>query len=152
MKVKRTFQQIWSHFFTVIAWMKNWIAMRSSLHQLNSNRDEFDFVGNTHTEAQLYTAISRKVFAKTVHATIPKGNMGYDQYTCCWHCSCRSYFCCVPLALANIYPWPLVPFFEICLKNSVLKTAHNTFRDCRVPFFRQPFSKQLYMSWNVHFR
>lgn len=54
MKVKRTFQQIWSHFFTVIAWMKNWIAMRSSLHQLNSNRREFDFVGNTHTEAQLY--------------------------------------------------------------------------------------------------
>ena len=29
-----------------------------------------------------YTAISRKVVAKTVHVTIPKGNMGYDQYTC----------------------------------------------------------------------
>ena len=29
----------------------------------------------------LYTAISRKVVGKTVHATIPKGNMGYDQYT-----------------------------------------------------------------------
>ena len=28
-----------------------------------------------------YTAISRKVVGKTVHATIPKGNMGYDQYT-----------------------------------------------------------------------
>ena len=28
----------------------------------------------------LYTAISRKVVGKTVHATIPKGNMGYDQY------------------------------------------------------------------------
>ena len=28
-----------------------------------------------------YTAISRKVIGKTVHATIPKGNMGYDQYT-----------------------------------------------------------------------
>ena len=27
------------------------------------------------------TAISRKVVAKNVHATIPKGNMGYDQYT-----------------------------------------------------------------------
>ena len=25
--------------------------------------------------------ISRKVVGKTVHATIPKGNMGYDQYT-----------------------------------------------------------------------
>ena len=61
----------------------------------------------------LYTAISRKVVAKIVHATIPKGNMGYDQYTCSWHCSCRTYFCCFPLALANILPWPLVPFFEI---------------------------------------
>ena len=29
----------------------------------------------------IYTAISRKVVGKTVHATIPKGNMGYDQYT-----------------------------------------------------------------------
>ena len=29
----------------------------------------------------LYTAISRRVVGKNVHATIPKGNMGYDQYT-----------------------------------------------------------------------
>ena len=29
----------------------------------------------------LYTAISRKVVGKNVQATIPKGNMGYDQYT-----------------------------------------------------------------------
>ena len=29
----------------------------------------------------LYTAISRKVVAKTVHSTIPKGNMAYDQCT-----------------------------------------------------------------------
>ena len=28
-----------------------------------------------------YTAISRKVVGKTVHVTIPKGNMGYDQCT-----------------------------------------------------------------------
>ena len=28
-----------------------------------------------------YTAISRKVVGKRVHATAPKGNMGYDQYT-----------------------------------------------------------------------
>ena len=28
-----------------------------------------------------YTAISRKVVGQNVHATIPKGNMGYDQYT-----------------------------------------------------------------------
>ena len=29
----------------------------------------------------MHTAISRKVVGKKVHATIPKGNMGYDQYT-----------------------------------------------------------------------
>ena len=43
--------------------------------------------------------------------------------------------------LANICPWPPVPFFQISLKNSALKATHNTFRDCRVRFFRQHFSK-----------
>ena len=64
----------------------------------------------------IYTAISRKVVGKIVHATIPKGNMGYDQYTVPDDCSCRTYFCCFPLALENIFPWPFGPipsnFFE----------------------------------------
>ena len=30
---------------------------------------------------EAYTVISRKVVGKNVHATIPKGNMGYAQYT-----------------------------------------------------------------------
>ena len=63
-----------------------------------------------------YTAISRKVVGKNVRATIPKGNMGYDQYTVPDDCSCRTFFCCFPLALANTFPWPFVPilsnFFE----------------------------------------
>ena len=50
----------------------------------------------------LYTVISRKVVGKNVHATIPKGNMGYDQYTVPSDCSCRTYFGCFPLAIANI--------------------------------------------------
>ena len=74
-----------------------------------------------------YTAISRKVVRKKVRATIPKGNTGYDQYTVPDDCSCRTYFCCFPLALANICPWPPVPFFQISLKNRALKTTHNTF-------------------------
>ena len=37
-----------------------------------------------------------------VHATIPKGKMGYDQYTVPNDCSCRTYFGCFPLAIANI--------------------------------------------------
>ena len=82
-----------------------------------------------------------KVFGKNVSATIPKGNMGYDQYTVPDDCSCRIYFCSYPLALANICPWVLVPFFQISLKNSGLKTTHNTLWDCCVHFFWQPFSK-----------
>ena len=31
---------------------------------------------------------------KNVHATIPKGNMGYDQYAVPDDCSWRTYFCC----------------------------------------------------------
>ena len=56
----------------------------------------------------VYTAISRKVVGKNVHATIPKGNMGYGQYTVPDLLSCRTYFCCFPLALTNILPRPLV--------------------------------------------
>ena len=29
----------------------------------------------------MYTAISRKVVGKNAHATIPKANKGYDEYT-----------------------------------------------------------------------
>ena len=65
---------------------------------------------------ELYTAISRKVVGKIVHATIPKGNLGYDQYTVPDDCRCRIYFCCFPLALESTLPWPFVPilsnFFE----------------------------------------
>ena len=39
----------------------------------------------------LHTAISREVVGKNVHATIPKGNIGYDQYTVPdTSCSCRT--------------------------------------------------------------
>ena len=55
--------------------------------------------------------VHRQVVGKNVHATIPKGNMGYGQYTVPDQLSCRTYFCCFPLALTNILPRPLVPFF-----------------------------------------
>ena len=90
------------------------------------------------------TAFSRKVVGKSVHATIPNSTMGYDQYT-------------VPLQLSNLLLLlsfstrkhmsmaGLMLFFQISFKNSELKTTHNTYRDCRVHFFGQPFSKQLYI-------
>ena len=67
-----------------------------------------------------------------------EGNVGYNQYTVP---DTVAVFCCVLLALANIRPWPLATFFQISLKNSELKTTHNTFQDCREHFFRQTFSK-----------
>ena len=36
---------------------------------------------NRYTLFVVFTAISRKVVGKNVHATIRKGNMGYVQYT-----------------------------------------------------------------------
>ena len=32
---------------------------------------------------------------------------------CFWHCSCRNYFCCFSLAIANISLWSVVPFLQI---------------------------------------
>ena len=75
-----------------------------------------------YVEVRLYTAVLRKIVGKNVHATIPKGNMEYGQYT-------------VPINTVAVKPT------FISLKNSELKTTHNTFRGCRVHFIRQPFSK-----------
>ena len=73
-----------------------------------------------------------------MYARILKGNMGYDQFTVPDTIAVEPTFVTFTLALANICPWLLVPFSQISLKNSELKTTHNTSRDCRVHFFRQP--------------
>ena len=90
----------------------------------------FIWVGNCRAHYRHIYVYSyfKKGCRKNVHATIPKSNMGYDQYTVPNHCSCRTYYCCFPLAHANKCPWPPVPFFQISLKNS-------TFRDWRLYFF-----------------
>ena len=55
----------------------------------------------------------KKDCRKNVYATSPKGNMGYDQYTVpSDDRSCRTYFCCFPLALANTFSWPFVPILS----------------------------------------
>ena len=86
-----------------------------------------------------YKAISRKVVGKNVHATTQTGSMGYDQYTVP-HSVDIEPTVFVFLALANVRQWPIVPFFQISLKNSELKTPTILFVDCRVHCFRQTFS------------
>ena len=87
----------------------------------------------------LYTDISRKVVGKKLHATIPKGNMWYDQYTVpntvaieptfvAFLISTRKHTAMASLAIvSNFFLFP---------KKSELKTTHTTFQDCRVHFFR----------------
>ena len=48
--------------------------------ELLNSKDGFQIYWCTYVLI-VYTAISRKVVGKNVYATIPKGNMGYDQYT-----------------------------------------------------------------------
>ena len=62
-----------------------------------------------------------------MHTTTQKGSMGYDQYTVP-HTVAIEPTVSVFLALANVRQCPLVPFFQISLKNSELKNTHNTFR------------------------
>ena len=89
----------------------------------------------------IVTAILRKVVRENVQATIPKGNLGYDQHTVPDTVAVKPTLV-VFLQHSQTYhvPWPFVPFFQISLKNSELKTTHNTFRNCRMHFFRQLFS------------
>ena len=59
--------------------------------------------------------IARPKKTPTLQA-VPKGNMGYDQYSVSDDCSCRTYFCCFPLALANTFPWLFVPILSKFIK------------------------------------
>ena len=77
---------------------------------------------------------------KNVHPKVPKGNMGYVQYTFPDAVAVKPTFAAF-LQHSQTRPWPLLPFFQISLKNSELKTTQNIFRGCRVHFIRQPFSK-----------
>ena len=82
-----------------------------------------------------YTALSRKPVRKKCARGNPERYYGIWSIHFSWHCRCRPYFSCFPLALATIRPWPLVPFFQISLKNDEPQTIHNTLRVCRVHFF-----------------
>ena len=86
-----------------------------------------------------YTAISRTVVGKNVHATTQTGSMGYDQYTIPHSVAIEPTVLVFFLALANVRQWPLVPFFQISLKNSELKNTHNTFRELSLALFSTTF-------------
>ena len=66
-----------------------------------------------------------------MHATIPKGNMGYDQYTVPDTVAVKNTFLASPLVLQTN-----VLYMASSLKNSELRTTPNTFQYCCVLFFR----------------
>ena len=68
-------KQITEQFLCEIVLPSRLIAKNFLITKTGAERtDEF-------VKVFLHPAISRKVVGKNVHATIPKGNMGYDQYT-----------------------------------------------------------------------
>ena len=86
----------------------------------------------------MYTAISRKVVGQSprttnVHATIPKGSMGNDQYTVSDTVAVEPNFLLsfsTRKHTSMAFQATLSNFFE----NSELKTTHNCFRERRVLF------------------
>ena len=74
-----------------------------------------------------------KIVGKNVHATIPKSNMGYDQYTVPG-CSCQTYFCCFPLLLANIRSSLSHHFFKFLWKTVNSKPPTTPFGIIACPF------------------
>ena len=67
--------------------------------------------------------------------------MGYSQYTVPDTLAVEPTFVAFLEHLQTYRLWSLVPFFQISLNNSELKTTYNTFRDSRMHLFRQHFSK-----------
>ena len=89
----------------------------------------------------LDTVISRKVVGKNAQATIPKGNMGYDQYTVPEIVAVEPVFVAFLTSTHKQTSMASRANLSNFLKSSELKTTHNTFRDCFVHVFLQPFSK-----------
>ena len=115
--------------------LKKWRQKQYDLNKILYLLVQYKSPSEILRKSKAHTAVSRKVVGRNVHATILKGNMGYDKYTVRNDWSCQTYFCWFLLVLTNICPWPPVPFFQISLKNSALKATHNTFRDCCKHFF-----------------
>ena len=82
---------------------------------------------------------------------IPKGTMGYDQYTFPGTVDVKPTFLAF-LQHSQLYSHGLsCHSFKFLWKTVNRKSAHNTFRACRVHFFRQPFSKKLYIQSRLVF-
>ena len=63
---------------------------------------------------------------------LPKGNMRYAQSTVPDTVAVETnFFCCFPLALTDICPWPLLSFFQISLKTVKSKPPTMPFRVVR---------------------
>ena len=78
----------------------------------------------------LYTAILRKVVGRNVHVRQSRKVIWDNKLLLFFSIRKHTSMASRDRAIRSNF-----------LKNSELKTTHNTFRDCRVHFFQQPFSK-----------
>ena len=77
------------------------------------NKNIFLCFSCTSTHAHMFVySYFEKGCRKKCAATIPKRNMGYDQYNFPDSVAVESNLCCFPLAVAHIRPWPFVPILS----------------------------------------
>ena len=89
----------------------------SQVPQRNRGRTNFfSICGETMEQCPVRYSYFEKGCGKKCARDNPERQYGIRSIHCSWHCSCRTYFCCFPLALTDICPWPSVPilsnFFE----------------------------------------
>ena len=86
-----------------------------------------------------------------MHVAIPKDIIGCDQYTFPDTVDVEPTFLAF-LYHSQLYSMASRAILSIFfLKNIEPNSPHNTFRACRVHFFRQPFSKKLYIQSRLVF-
>ena len=122
--------KIHSHYTSSYTTLRaEFFARQSTPRQCSLCRRAFAFFPlNKELNILIYSYFEKRLSKKNVHATIPKGNMGYDQYT-------TVVVEVTFAAFLRIHKWSLVPFCQISSKNNELKTTHNILWDCRVHVF-----------------
>ena len=91
----------------------------------------------------------KKSRRKKVHATIPKGNLGYDRYTVPGDCSCWTYYCCFLLALANTFSWPFVPILSNFSKEQWIQNHPQCLSGLSWALFQTTFLEIAVYWWRV---
>ena len=130
--------KIHSHYTSSYTTLRaEFFARQSTPRECSLCRRAFSFFPlNKELNILIYSYFEKRLSKKNVHATIPKGNMGYDQYTVLDTVAVEVTFA----AFLRTCKWPLVSAV-LCHSFKFLRRTMNpkppiiSFGPCRVHFF-----------------